>query len=419
MPGYNFTKMKKKLILPCIRSLMGEWVVYISAMDVTEIATRVQTDKKYRENANLDKILQRDLKDRRRKIAQYLLTDEHRFFNSIIIGVFNSIPRWHEFQIDSKINEISEGGEVEPYNHSIGLLEFVGDEEMFAVDGQHRVAGIQIAYEKEKKKEQEKRRLKDDKFPVIFIAHIDDDLGRKTTRKLFSDINNNAKPVAEGDKIKVDEENLNAIVTRRIYANYKHFKNGALISLTESAKLENNDFKHFTNLLGINNTNKVLRKLFTKKPATKEWDEENVIAFYKIVESFYDYLIESVKEYQDFFIKQELSIEEARRNNNYMLFRPIGLKLIAGLYVHFSKKEKGLLVLKKKLASISFIMPESPLNGILWNNGTMEVKSSNQKLALDITLYIMGEYPKHQNQELLEKYRGVLKNREAELPNTI
>lgn len=412
-------KMKNKLILPCIRSVMGDWVIYTSAMDAKEIAKRVKTDKKYRENDDLDKILQRDLKDRRTKIAKYLLTDKSRFFNSIIIGVFGGIPQWHEFQIDKKISEINGDSEVKSHNYNIGLLEFIGDEEMFAIDGQHRVAGIQIAFEEEKKKADDKKVLNDDKFPVIFIAHIDDDLGRKRTRKLFSDINNNARPVADGDKIKVDEENLNAIVTRRIYANYKHFKKGKLISLTESAKLESKDNEHFTNLLGINNTNKVLRKIFNKKPRSKEWDEENVKIFYSIVEEFYDYAIKSVKDYEAFFVNHKLTIAKARDNNKYLLFRPVGLKLLAGLYVHFHQKVNGLKVLTKKLESISFVLPNSPYNGVLWNNGKMEAKSSNQKLALDLSLYILGEYPESKKSDLLEKYREVMKNEEIELPEII
>ena len=39
--------------------------------------------KNIREHKNLDEVLQRDLKDRKKAIAKYLLTDKSRFFNSI------------------------------------------------------------------------------------------------------------------------------------------------------------------------------------------------------------------------------------------------------------------------------------------------------------------------------------------------
>ncbi|SFQ07478.1 DNA sulfur modification protein DndB [Parafilimonas terrae] len=411
--------MENKLVIPCIRSVMGDWVFYSSVMDVMEISIRVKTDKKYRENPDLDKILQRDLKERRQNIAKYLLTSKSRFFNSIIIGVFNSIPQWHEFKIDKKLNEINGSNQNQEYNHSVGLLEFSGDEEMFAIDGQHRVAGIQIAFEQEQNKPNDEKILKDDKFPVIFIAHIDDNLGRKRTRKLFSDINNTARPVQEGDRIKVDEENLNAIVTRRIYANYEHFKNGKLISLTEREKLDSKDEDHFTNLLGINNANKILKKLFKKKPKTNEWEEENVERFYKIVKEFYDYVIENVIDYNSFFVKKKLTIKQARKNNLYLLFRPIGLKLLARLYVFYSAKKDGLEELKTKINKISFVFPDSPFNNLLWSDGKMKAREKNQAIAYEITLYIFGDLQNDKQKTLLERYKDVVGNPAITLPQKI
>jgi DNA sulfur modification protein DndB len=408
--------MKTKMILPCLRGVTGSWVYYTSLMSVAQINDWILSSKDIREAKSLDEILQRDLHDRKKKISKYIQNNERRFFNSLIIGVFKGLPNWIEFDLSKTQKLVGSQDEFENLKETIGLLIFNGDEEMFAIDGQHRVAGIKIAYEDELKKKKEDRVLTDDQFPVVFVAHIDDDNGRKRTRKLFSDINKNAKPVAEGDKIKIDEEDLNAIVTRRLYANYKHFQKGKIISLTESARLEKNDTTHFTNLLGINNTNKVLRKLFRKKPKTNDWDEENVLNFLKIVESFYNYAIANVKDYNDFFIKKSLSIKKTRVDNKYLLFRPIGLKLVARLYVYYSMQVNGLESLKKKINKLSFIMPKSPFNNILWINGKMEAKEKNQKLAYELVLYLLGDLPKQQEKHLLKNYRDLLKNQEIELP---
>jgi len=408
--------MKTKMILPCLRGVTGSWVYYTSLMSVAQINDWILSSKDIREAKSLDEILQRDLHDRKKKISKYLQNNDRRFFNSLIIGVFKGLPNWIEFDLSKTQKLVGSHDEFENLKESIGLLIFSGDEEMFAIDGQHRVAGIKIAYEEELKKKKEERVLTDDQFPVVFVAHIDDENGRKRTRKLFSDINKNAKPVAEGDKIKIDEEDLNAIVTRRLYANYKHFQKGKIISLTESARLEKNDIRHFTNLLGINNTNKVLRKLFRKKPKTNDWDEENVLSFLKIVESFYNYAIANVKDYNDFFVKKSLSIKKARVDNKYLLFRPIGLKLVARLYVYYSLQDNGLDSFKKKINKLSFIMPKSPFNNILWTNGKMEAKETNQKLSYELALYLLGDLPKQQEKHLLKNYRELLKNQDIELP---
>jgi DNA sulfur modification protein DndB len=407
--------MKSKLILPSLRGVVGDWVYYSSIMNASQIHDWISAAKDIRESKALDEILQRDLKERKLKIANYLLKDESRFFNSIIVGIFDGVPDWVEFDLSKAQNEFASYGEYEALKESVGLLIFHGDEKMFAIDGQHRVAGIQIAHEMDISKAPEKRVFNDDQFSVIFIAHSDDSKGRRRTRKLFSDINNNAKAVAPGDKLKIDEESLDAIVTRKVYAEYSFFQNGNLISLTEGEKLNINDTDHFTNLLGLNNTNRVLKKLFKKVPKSNDWDEVNINNFYTIVTEFYDFIIPNVNSYREYFIDKTINLAEVRKDNNNLLFRPVGIKILAGLYVHFYLKNK-LTYLKSHLNSLDFVMPNSPFNKVLWNKGKMEARELNQKIALELSLYLFGELDQIGTQSLLEKYRELLKNNDISLP---
>lgn len=403
--------MKDKLVLPCLRFVLGDWVIYSSAMSAGQINERITTDKKYRENPELDNILQRGLKFRKEAIAKYLLTNNSRFFNSIIVGVFDGLPQWHEFSVESKLDEIDPRDKEEVA--SVGLLEFMGDEEMFAVDGQHRVAGIQIAYQNEMTKLEATRELSNDKFSVIFIAHIDDVLGRKRTRKLFSDINKNAKKVEEGDTIKIDEEDLSAIITRRIYTQYIQFQ--GIIALTETAKLENDDKENFTNLLGLNTVSKQLKRLYKKDRGTYEWDEVNVSNFYNVVEQFWNIMIDNIGDYKSYFYDQTLTIKEAREHNMYLLFRPIGLKILSKLYVHFLKKyDKSTSEFLSKINALNFYAPNSIFNSIIWNKGRIDLKHSS--LAYSLALYILDEYP-GDVEELLKDYRSVRKDDTVSLPN--
>ena len=392
---------------------MGDWVIYSSVMSANQISDRIITDKKYRENPELDKILQRGLRERKKVIANYLLTNNSRFFNSIIVGVFDGMPQWHEFSISSKIEEI------DPRNEGdvalVGLLEFMGDEEMFAIDGQHRVAGIQIAYQEEQTKIESARVLTDDKFPIIFVAHIDDEAGRKRTRKLFSDINKNAKKVEEGDTIKIDEEDLAAITTRRLYTDYSYFR--GKIALTETAKLENSDKINFTNLLGLNTVNKVLKRLHRKHKGTYTWDEVNVINLYSISEKFWNTVINNIDDYKQYFSTKSLSIKEARAENKHLLFRPISLKILAKLYVHFLKKYKGSTSeFIDKISLLSFTAPDTIFNGLIWNKGKIELKYTT--LAYNLALYVLNEFS-GDTSDLLKDYKDATKNDNAGLPAVI
>jgi DNA sulfur modification protein DndB len=383
-------------------------------MSANDIKLRVKAAKDIRESKSLDEFLQRDLKDRKHDIAKYLLDRDNRFFNSIIIGVFDEAPDWYEFNILKNDNLDLDADELSSMKESMGFLVFNGKEKMFAIDGQHRVAGITIASEKDSNEPQDEQVLKDDQFSVIFIAHRDDLAGRKRTRRLFSDINKNAKPVSEGDKIKIDEEDINAIVTRRVYAEYPRFAGGKIISLTETAKLDPHDYTYFTNLLALNSVNKKLKPIFRKKKLTEIWDEDNVLSFKNIVFDFYNFIFENVDEYKLYFNKK-LTLQTARNNNIYLLFRPIGLIMLAKLYVYFYKKNE-LNYLKKYINKIGFVFPNSPYNKVLWDSGKMEAKIISQTIAYNLTLYLLNEYPKGDVDNLLGKYREITKNGSAKLP---
>jgi len=407
--------MKNNLILPCLRGVIGDWVYYSSLMTAEQIYFWIKTAKDIRESKTLDEELQRDLKERKKQISKYLLKDNSRFFNSIIVGVFSGIPDWRGFDLTSVQKEYSDILDDQYLKESIGLMIFNGSEKMFAIDGQHRVAGIQLAYDLESKKNPKGEILKDDQFSVIFVAHNDDKLGMKRTRKLFSDINKNAKPVAKKDKIIIDEQDISAIVTRRILSESKYFIKGQLISLSETTNLETDNIEHFTNISNLFDVVKLLKKTFKIQKGSNEWDEENVQRLKEVVCDFLDFAFNNKQEYFDFFIEKNKTLKELRSSNKYVLFRPIGFLLFTKLYIEFNKNGK-IDIFKNNINNLSFILPESPFNKVLWNNGKMEAKGVNQTLAFDLCLYLFNVYSPTKETDLLARYRQITKDDDILLP---
>lgn len=401
-----------KIALPCLRGVIGDWVYYSSLMSAKQISDTVSTVKEIREATNLDEVLQRKLKERKNDIARYLLNNDSRFFNSIILGVFGDVPKWIEFDLTQQFDEELNETDVLNSEASMGIMVFEGNEQIFAIDGQHRVEGIKIALEKESEK------IKDDQYSVIFIAHIDNDLGRKRTRRLFSDINTNAKPVSKGDRIIIDEDDINAIVARKLFKDYSFFNSQNIISVSEQSNLDKEDSTHFTNLITLHSVNKHLKKMYRIPNGTKQNDIVNIDAFYKITTDFYDFILNNINDYKKYFIDKTLTLETARNRNSYLLFRPIGLILIARIYVFYKTNNIDLDDLKT-LNSLSFVFPGSHLENVLWNNGNMDVKAKNQNLAYDLTLYILNKYPASKDESLLNTYRSVVKNTDAILPDKI
>ncbi|MDZ4147051.1 MAG: DNA sulfur modification protein DndB [Flavobacteriaceae bacterium] len=394
---------KTKLILPCVRGQIGDWIYYSTYMSAQQITEWVKPAKDIREAKSLDEELQRTLRERAKEIATYLYNRESRFFNSVVIGVYGGLPDWHEFLIENKVVEL--GGDINEFDSNIGLMEFIGNEQMFAIDGQHRVAGIQFAATKKNQIISKKFELEKDRYPVILVAHIDDELGKKRTRQLFSDINRKAKAVPKKDQIIIDEETLTHIVTRRIFTNYKKFNNGGLIDhIHEANNLRIDDITYFTNITNLDTVIRKLKPLYKKQKNTNDWDEINVKSLTKITSDFFDTVINVIPEFQNFFIKKSITLKELRVDNKYILFRPIGLTLLAKVYQYYIKNRSE-NEFKKDIKKISFIAPATPLNKILWNNKKMEAKAANQSLAYNLILYLLGN--KVDEKKLLNDYRQI------------
>ena len=403
--------MKTRLVLPTIRGVIGDWVYYSSVLTAQQVSEWIEPAKEIREATSLDEVLQRDLKERKKVIAKYLLTNEHRFFNTIIVGVYGGIPEWIQFDISEKLEELQ--GSADAHGDAMGILIMNGTERMFAIDGQHRTAGIDIA-----SKDINASILDDDRFSVMFIAHIDDEKGRRRTRRLFSDINQKAVAVPKKDQIIIDEEKIQHIVTRRLYAEYKYFNNGKLIDhYSETSNLDKDDEQHFTNLTNLDTVVTKLKPLYKKQRGSKEWELENVNALYAEVTEFFDWIIAHKTELSDFFINHTLTLGEARFKNRYLLFRPIGLTLLTRIYVYFAKNNL-LDELQGKINKLNFVMPESHFNKVLWNNSKMEAKAQNQTTAYHLALYLLGHI-QVKKESLLTSYRDILKNDAIDLPEPI
>ncbi|MDB5124832.1 MAG: hypothetical protein JWP94_2961 [Mucilaginibacter sp.] len=411
---------QSKLILPCLRGVIGDWVYYSSVMSAQQVADWIVPVKDIRESKKLDEYLQRELKEeKKQKISKYLLNDKQHFFNSIIVGLFGVVPDWValSYMIENYVGPASmDEAQLEAVSSTSGLMVFSGDEQMFALDGQHRVEGIKLAVELSKNGREDTTGFCSDQFSVIFVGHIDDLPGRKRSRKLFSDINKNAKQVGLVDRIKIDEEDINAIVSRRIFAEYPHFKDTKLIALSETTNLEKNDTVHFANLATLDSVCKRLKKLYKKQRGLPDWDEENIKQFYSIVAGFYDFMIKIIPEYHQFFVSKKLSLADARKENKYYLFRPIGLKMLANLYA-FYYQDLGFL--EENLPKLNFIMPNSPLNNVIWTFGKMTAGTVNQSLAYNLVLYMLNSFPEKDIEGLKLKYREITKNNNANLPAKI
>ena len=401
--------MSSAWCVPSLRGISGDWVYYSALVNARHVSERIKPSKEIREAKALEDFLQRTLKPRVDKIASYLSKRDSRFFNSIIVGIFGGVPRWTEFDLSNVTEKLALKNLIE-LKETLGLLVFGGDEKMFAIDGQHRVEGIKQTFQKNPE------RLREDQYPVIFVAHLDTPAGKVRTRRLFCDINKNAVAVSAGDKVVIDEDDLSAVVTRRVYATYAPFKKGSEIAVSERKEvLVEKDKERFTSLLAIYTVCNRLKKLYKKPRGTLEAAPENVSTFQEIVCEFFTFVITYESSLNRYFRHGKTTLQAERENNRNLVFRPVGLEVLARLYTHFAARST-LAKLQYALEEYRFRNPGGIFDGVLWNRGRIEASAKAKKAGVDMCLYLLHELTPKEEAKLTGTMRELTKNIDYRLP---
>jgi DNA sulfur modification protein DndB len=370
--------------LPCLRGSIGSWVYYSTVISFKELE-RIDTKHKIKEDKSLDKWLQRKLSDRVEGIKKYLLCENERFFNSIIVGVYGELPDWYSLDI-SVLEEKFKINISESVRESLGVLSLSGQEILFTIDGQHRIEAIKRA------RVDDAEKFITDELSVIFVGHSDDEKGFVRTRKLFATINREARKPTPNDLAIIDEIYAFNIIARMVYARYDNFKEK--IILTENYDLNRNEHKYFTNLLNLVEVNKKLFKAVKFKeskyvsPSYEKREE-----LYLVATEFYDFVISNINEYKEYF-EGEKPLKNYRnaihKKPLNLLFLPIGINLIAEIYSHFKAKNK-IAILKRLINKFDYDLYKGTFRFIYFNPVKNKIETGNKTLGKNLALYMLGE----------------------------
>lgn len=373
--------MDSNLKFPAIKGVLGDWIYYQTIIPFDKVSDLIDNNHSIREYESLNDVLQRDLSKRAKKIKEYLIREETRFFNSAIIGVFGEAPNWYRF--DFAPSAIPEMTLSEELLNSIGILELTGGEILFSIDGQHRIDGIKQALISDPE------RFQFDELPVIIIAHNDTAEGKIRTRRLFSEINTKAVRVSGLDDLITNEDNPIDINARRLYSDFTQFDNSTYIALNKTANIDS-EASEFTTIINLKEVNRILYKNeYTHRDYRPS--DEILDRLYSISENFWTTAIQQIPSYKTIFVSKTHSISDYRNSEGgNMLFRPIGIKILAEIFINY------------KLASDSsdgfwdsFNNLESDLNGeiwkdVLWNNAKGTIKKTSAKFLREYSKYLLN-----------------------------
>ena len=311
-----------------IRANIGDWIYYVSTLTFKEVKDFVSPiNEELHKSKTLSDMLQRTLTTNADSIKRYIINQKERFFNALVLAVYDGAPNWHEVELDFDGNDSF---------FNLGLLEFSGSEKIFPVDGQHRVEGIKRALA-------EKPELGDEEIPVIFIAHKNTEDGMRRSRRLFSTLNRYAKPVKLSDIIALDEDDSVAIITRELMIEMPLFADKRIINPKQKAIPPTNQTA-FTNIISLYECNTELLKLFlqlkfnlgkmTTKTKIDEYcrfrrEESEIAEYKKLVFDFWQSLAEKVDvvaKYLEKSVDSSPASELRNANGGHLLFRPVGQK---------------------------------------------------------------------------------------------
>jgi len=399
--------------LPALKGQIGKWAYYTTLMTLEEVSNRIRLSEEIYQNKSLSDMVQRSVRsDRAKKIAQYLKTEEERFFPAMVVAVFEGDPNWVEFSIKKE----SEGVDFDfsmldrAKLDSFGFLSLTGEERLFPLDGQHRLAGIREALADPAA---QNSYLPDDEVTVMLVAHEPSDEGRTRSRRLFTTLNKRAVSVKKHETIALDEDDVMAIATRHLVEKFVPLTRPGVVSFRTNANISASDTTVFTTIVTLYDTLFDLFKALSKRPSEdlkfNRPDESWTEVYLACAECYFDTLIQTFSGIKECLLDNnpEAHIGKNRRiDGGHLLYRPVGQRMIGQLVAEAvrnafdeefedadvspsvvrGKAESAIKEAFHTFADMPLELSEKPYADLIFDVDTHKMKIARSALVRDIIL---------------------------------
>jgi DNA sulfur modification protein DndB len=377
--------------LACLRGNIGFWTYYSTVIKVKDIVaenriiTVTESQELYTQNIN--RILQREIKQNRIKaISKYFEENNERFFSSLIVAIHKGNPKWTDVDLFERIkveNSALKEEDISFLGSKYGILSLTGNEQIFALDGQHRLKGIRKAYK-------DKPELADVEIPVIFVIHNHNNVDK--TRRLFTVLNKYAEKPRGAELIILDEDDVAAINARRLVVEHPVLSKQKSLSVSKTGAIPPNDNTSLTTLVTIYNINKKIYNLpksfYTSRP--KDSKIEELFQKSKLFwDSFFN-AFPALLEYTDGHSNVQIDNKNINRNDisgGSLLLRPAGQEIIANAFTKFSSSE--LETFKYKISQVDFNLSGNVWKYVFWNQ---RILGKEIKLKNNLLLFLLGKF---------------------------
>ena len=203
--------MSNRTLIPALSCSVGNWRYYTCQMKYGEVARQFNFAYELEPNIEIRKLYQRGINNCAKGITDYLLSSDHRFLGGLVVAAWGGEPQYTPLTMEDP------DGMLRGLDQGFGVLTFDGTQAYFVLDGQHRLRAIKDALNR-------KPEINKEDICVLIVTHYDTAEGRLRTRRLFSNINRNAKQTGAAENIALDEDDGLAILTRRLLDDHPFLK---------------------------------------------------------------------------------------------------------------------------------------------------------------------------------------------------
>lgn len=408
---------KPPMNLPALFAQMGDWKYYSTIMRLEDVADRVKFADQINEvrpGRQLSDLIQRALSEgRASEIGGYLTSNEDRFFNSLVVAVYGGDPEWLEFEIGAnQVNPLA-GGVPQWAANAFGFLHLSGGETLFAIDGQHRLAGISSALARDAS-------LADERISVVVVAHKTSDEGRRRTRKLFTTLNRSAVPVNKSEIIALDESDASAIITRRLVEEHPFFSSGQVLAKYGAANLPASDGEHFVTIIKLYDlvsyvlgyiVNSLDRERRTRLRYVRPSDAM-LETYYTRTAQFFETFANAMPELKEYFLAEgdaaKAIVQRERHTRDNVLFRAVGVEIFVRLI--YQIKEEDEVTWRqaiKKVAALPRRFTDVPYRDVIYDTSGERLILGRTRLTISLLSYMLGYEPADKD-DLRRKYAEAL-----------
>ncbi len=244
-------------LYPALRAKMGDWQpYYIAKMRMKELAHEVRFAYEVEQDRTLDEVIQRDLNNIRvkRDLISFLAYRPDRFFGAIVVAAVGGHPKFFPVKVTDDPRFEMLGGEG-GLDEAFGVLKFSGEQKYYALDGQHRLRAIQALVDHDPGSPEPPHGFEDEEISILMVLPPEDisvsDF-RASYRRLFSSLNRYTKRTDEDTNIIMDEDDIAAILTRRLINDHPFFQCPGRQKESARIKTKGKNMKtgepHFTSL---------------------------------------------------------------------------------------------------------------------------------------------------------------------------